>query len=57
MKQTQLNRIEEGQKRIEAKLDALLEALADEGEKVEPKYDLDGNLIDIGDDEEHDSLD
>lgn len=40
--------------RIEAKLDALLDALAEEDEE-EPQYDLDGNLIEPV--EESDSLD
>lgn len=44
MKQSQLNRIEERLEGLEAKLDALLEALADEDEG-EPQCDLDGNLI------------
>lgn len=41
--------------RIEAKLDALLDALADEGD--EPQYDLDGNLIEGGERDENESLD
>lgn len=56
MKQTQLNRIEESQQRIEAKLGALLEALVDEDE-YEPQYDLDGNLIEGGERDENESLD
>lgn len=43
--------------RIEAKLDALLDALADEGDDDEPQYDLDGNLIEGGERDENESLD
>ena len=43
--------------RIEAKLDALLDALADEGGDDEPQYDLDGNLIEGGERDENESLD
>lgn len=42
--------------RIEAKLDALLEALAEEDED-EPQYDLDGNLIESGERDDNESLD
>ena len=56
MKQTQLNRIEEGQKRIEAKLDALLEALAEDAEEDEQQFDLDGNLIDNTERDENEPL-
>ncbi|NYT25393.1 hypothetical protein H0A73_17470 [Alcaligenaceae bacterium] len=42
--------------RIEAKLDALLEALAEEDED-EPQYDLDGNLMEGGERDESQSLD
>ena len=46
MKQNQLNRIEQGIARLEAKVDALLEALAEEDgeEEQQGQYDLDGNL-------------
>lgn len=43
--------------RIEAKLDALLDALADEGDEDEPQYDLDGNLIENVERDENESLD
>lgn len=56
MKQAQLNRIEESQKRIEAKLDALLDALSEEDDD-EPQYDLDGNLMEGGERDESQSLD
>ncbi len=42
--------------RIEAKLDALLEALAEEGDGEEPQHDLDGNLIEGGERDETASL-
>ena len=42
--------------RIEAKLDALLEALAEEGEEEEQQYDLDGNLIEVGEQDASGSL-
>lgn len=38
----QLDRIEATQQRIEAKLDALLDALADDGDEDQPSFDLDG---------------
>lgn len=41
--------------RIEAKLDALMEALAEEGEEEE-QYDLDGNLVDGGERDQSESL-
>lgn len=44
--------------RIEAKLNALLEALADEDEdEGEPQYDLDGNLIETSERDDNESLD
>jgi hypothetical protein len=43
--------------RIEAKLDALLGALVEEGPDEEPQYDLDGNLIEGGERDETQSLD
>jgi len=42
--------------RIEAKLDALLEALAEEGDEEEQQYDLDGNLVDGGERDQSESL-
>ena len=42
--------------RIEAKLDALLEALAEEDDD-EPQYDLDGNLIENFEHDDNESLD
>ena len=42
--------------RIEAKLDALLEALAEEDDD-EPQYDLDGNLIEDRERDQSESLD
>ena len=53
----QLDRIERNQRRIESKLDALLDALADEGDDDEPQYDLDGNLIENFERDDNDSLD
>lgn len=41
--------------RIEAKLDALLEALADEDD--EPQFDLDGNLVENFERDDNESLD
>ncbi len=48
--------MEEQLDRIEAKLDALLDALADEDEE-EPQFDLEGNLIEGGERDENESLD
>lgn len=47
MKQNQLNRIEQGIARLEAKLDALLAAVtAEDDEQAEqPQLDLDGNPV------------
>lgn len=45
MKQSQLNRIEQGIARLEAKVDALLEALAEADDEVEQEFDLDGNPL------------
>lgn len=56
MKQSQLNRIEQGIARLEAKVDALIEALADEGDEEEEQYDLDGNLIDSAERDENEPL-
>ena len=41
----QLDRIEAAQQRIESKLDALLEALAEDGDEDQPSFDLDGSLL------------
>lgn len=57
MKQAQLNRIEESQKRIEAKLDALLEAVAEEDDEEEQQFDLDGNPLEIVERNQNESLD
>ena len=48
--------IEEKLDRIEAKLDALLDALA-EDEDDEPQFDLDGNLIENFERDDNESLD
>ncbi|MCQ9615937.1 hypothetical protein L1889_03820 [Paenalcaligenes niemegkensis] len=45
MMSKQLDRIEATQLRIEAKLDVLLEALAEEVDDEEQAFDLDGNLL------------
>lgn len=56
MKRSQLERIEEGQRRIEAKLDILISALADDPEQEE-KFDLDGSPLDAGERDQTQSLD
>jgi len=45
MKQSQLNRIEQGIARLEAKVDALLDALAEADDEDEQQFDLDGNPL------------
>lgn len=45
---SQLDRIEAAQQRIEAKLDMLIDALAEEGEDADQQFDLDGNPLPSG---------